>query len=247
MSTFINSLRSETTKLLSMRSTVVYLVLLAGSLFGPVVLSLWLGGNTDTSADWGMLTTGAIIFQVVAIVFAAATTAGDIRNHMHAQAFLTQSGRWQWVSAKVLVTVVFTTVAFVLGLVVGILAAFVFGAGVDLGTEVNQLVVNLVFSVLISAMCVGLACLIRSQVGAVAVPIAWMMVIDGMLGMAAQSIDAFRPLAVIAPGQRQAQLLYGEDPLGLGVSDAMCWVIIVGWLVVLTGLGLWRNQRADVR
>jgi ABC-2 type transport system permease protein len=245
MTTLINSLRSETTKLFSMRSTLVYAILLAGSLFGPVTLMGLFGDQTIFT--WGTLTTGFQIFLLVAVVFAAATTAGDIRNHMHAQAFLTQQGRWQWVVSKMLTTAVFVAVLYLVGTALSLGVGAVLGSGMELGTGVTAFYVPLITSVLFSAMTVGLACVIRSQVGAVAVPIAWILVIDSMLGFAAEQIEVFRPLAAIAPVQRQDQLISGVDPLGLGFSDAVCYLIIVGWFVVLGGIGLWRNAASDVR
>lgn len=248
MSTFLNSLRSETTKVLSMRSTVVYAILLAGSLFGPTTLAMWFPVG-EPVADWGTLNTGAMIFQLIAIVFAAATTAGDIRNHMHAQAFLTQSNRSQWVVSKIVVTMVFTAVVYIVGVLLAMLSAVIFGAGVDLGSGSQEFTANLFCSVVFAAFTVGLACVIRSQVGAVALPLAWLLVIDGMIGSAASQYEWVRPLEAITPGQRQMQLVYGDDytSLGYDISPVLCVVIILGWFVALTGLGLWRNQRADVR
>ena len=245
MNPLINSLRSETTKLLSMRSTIVYAVLLAGSLFGPVTLVMWFSNESNPVASWSTLSSGAMIFQLIAIVFAAATTAGDIRNHMHAQAFLTQNNRSLWVVSKIIVTSVFSLVLYLVGTGLAMIAAMIFGGGVDLGAEAAQFTVNLFCSVIFAALSVGLACVVRSQVGAVALPIAWLMVIDGMIGAAAQSYDFVRPLAAIAPGQQQ--LIFGEDYLGLGISSALCVVIILGWFVALTAAGLWRNRRADVK
>jgi ABC-2 type transport system permease protein len=247
MTALINSLRSETTKVLSMRSTLVYLILLTGSLFGPVTLYMWFAGADDRAVDWGVLSTGAMIFQVVAVVFAAATTAGDIRNHMHAQAFLSQRARSLWVLAKVVVTAVFIFVAYLMGTGLAVLSAVVFGGELDLGAESHQFVANLVAAVVFAALTVGLACVIRSQVGAVALPIVWLMVIEGMLVMAAGRFEWLRPVVAVAPGQRQTQLVYGMDQLDLGISTAGCYLILVAWVVVMTALGLWRNQRADVR
>ncbi|MDN6387835.1 MAG: ABC transporter permease, partial [Corynebacterium sp.] len=96
----LNALRSETTKVLSMRSSVVYTILMVGSLSAPVALFMIFADAPDQVVDWALLSAGAMIFQIVAIIFAAATTAGDIRNHMHAQAFLTQSDRSLWILAK---------------------------------------------------------------------------------------------------------------------------------------------------
>lgn len=245
MTSLLNSLRSETTKLFSMRSTLVYAILLAGSLFGPVTLMGLFGDRPDF--DWSTITFGYQIFLLIAVVFAAATTAGDIRNHMHAQAFLTQRGRWEWVVAKMLTTAVFIAVLYLVGTALSLGVAAVLGSGTDLGTGLSMFYVPLVGSVIFSAMTVGLACVIRSQVAAVAVPVAWVLLIDSMLGFAAEQIEAFRPLAAIAPVQRQDQLISGADPLGLGISTVVCYLIIVAWFLVLAGLGLWRNSSADVR
>jgi ABC-2 type transport system permease protein len=247
MTSLTNSLRSETTKVLSMRSTLVYAILLAGSLFGPVTLYLWFAGTESPEVDWTVLSTGAMIFQVIAVVFAAATTAGDIRNHMHAQAFLTQRARSLWVLAKVVVTAVFMLVTYLLGTGLAMLSAVVFGGQLDLGADSHQFVANLVSSIVFAGLTVGLACVIRSQVGAVALPIVWLMVIEGMLAMAAGRYEWLRPVVAVSPGQRQTQLVYGMDPLDLGISTAGCYLILVAWVVVMTALGLWRNQRADVR
>lgn len=245
MTSLLHSLRSETTKLFSMRSTLVYAILLAGSLFGPVTLMGLFGDRPDF--DWSTITFGYQIFLLIAVVFAAATTAGDIRNHMHAQAFLTQRGRWEWVVAKMLTTAVFIAVLYVVGTALSLGVAAVLGSGTDLGSGLSMFYVPLIGSVIFSAMTVGLACVIRSQVAAVAVPVAWVLLIDGMLGFAAEQIEAFRPLAAIAPVQRQDQLISGADPLGLGISTVVCYLIIVAWFLVLAGLGLWRNSSSDVR
>ncbi|AHW63668.1 ABC transporter permease [Corynebacterium glyciniphilum] len=245
MTSLLNSLRSETTKLFSMRSTLVYAILLAGSLFGPVTLMGFFGDSPDF--DWSTITFGYQIFLLIAVVFAAATTAGDIRNHMHAQAFLTQRGRGEWVVAKMLTTAVFVAVLYLVGTALSLGVAAVLGSGMDLGTGLSMFYVPLLGSVIFSAMTVGLACIIRSQVAAVAVPVAWVLLIDSMLGFAAEQIEAFRPLAAIAPVQRQDQLISGADPLGLGISAMVCYLIIVAWFLVLAGLGLWRNSSSDVR
>ncbi|WP_237559636.1 ABC transporter permease [Corynebacterium neomassiliense] len=242
----LNPLRAEITKLFSVRSSAVYAILLTGSLYGPVTLVALLSeGSPDL--DWSTLLTGLPIFQLIAVIFASSGTAGDIRNHMHAQAFLTQHGRWQWVIAKVTVTAVFTAVTYAVGTALAVGIGGVLGGHLVLGTGVHMVTVGLVTSVLFAAMCVGLACILRGQVASVAVPVAWMLVIDGMLGMAAGSIDLFRPLAAVAPVQRMNQLMGGSDPLDLGLSTAVCYLVIVGWFVVLTGAGLWRDRRTDVR
>lgn len=247
MTSLAQALRSETTKLFSLRSTLVYAILLAGSLFGPVTLMVLFSSEDQAVLEWSKIGFGYQIFQLIAVIFAAATTAGDIRNYMHAQAFLTQRGRWQWVGAKIIVTSVFVAVLYLLGTVLSLGAGAALGADLVLSGGQTAIYVPLIGSVAFAAVAVGLACVIRSQVGAVAVPVAWMLLIDGLLGEAAETMEVFRPLAMIAPGQRQEQLISGTDPLELGLTTLACYAIIVGWFVVASAVGLWRNQRADVR
>ncbi|MGP5931021.1 ABC transporter permease [Corynebacterium glyciniphilum] len=248
MTSLINALRSETTKLLSMRSTLVYAILLTGALYGPVVLATLFSSETPTF-EWADLMNGAMIFIMVAIVFAASTTAGDIRNHMHAQAFLTQQGRTTWVTAKLLVTLVFMLVTYAVGVALTVGAAAAFGArlSLDFGGAFTPVWGYLLGGVAFPLMAVGLACILRSPVVSVAVPTVWFLLIDGMIGETATHIEAFRPLAAIAPGERLSQLATGYDRVGLGLDSAACVAILVGWVVVVAGIGLWRNQRADVR
>lgn len=242
-----NALRSESTKILSMRSSLVYAILMVGSLFGPVTLFMIFSDASDPVVDWALLSVGAMIFQVVAIIFAAATTAGDIRNNMHAQAFLTQDNRSLWILAKVVVTMVFTAMTYLVGTALALVAGVAFGGSMELGTDAGQFGANLLGCVVFAAISVGLAAVIRSQVGAVALPIVWLVVIEGMLAMATGRYEWLRPVVALAPGLRQGQLAYGTDPYELGVSTWGCYVILIGWVVVMTGLGLWRNARTDVR
>lgn len=247
----INSLRAEVTKLLSLRSTLVYAILLTGSLYGPVTLVV-LFGEDNVGLDWPTMVFGYPIFQLIAIIFAASFTAGDIRNHLHAEAFLTQAGRWQWVIAKIIVTSVLTTVLYLVGVLLSLGLGAALGGNLILGADQQYFYVSLIGSVLFAAMTVGLSCLIRGQVASVAVPVTWVLVLDGMIGLAAEHLDFLRPLAAIAPNQRLNQLLIGgtgpdADPLGLGLGTAVCYLILIGWFVVLTAVGLWRNQRTDVR
>jgi ABC-2 type transport system permease protein len=248
MTSLLHALRSETTKLFSMRSTVVYAILLTGALYGPVVLATLFSSETPTF-EWADLMNGAMIFIMVAIVFAASTTAGDIRNHMHAQAFLTQPGRITWVTAKLLVTLVFTFVTYVVGVALSVGAAAAFGANLslDLGGAFTPVWSYLLGGIAFPLMAVGLACVLRSPVVSVAVPTVWFLLIDGMIGETATHIEAFRPLAAIAPGERLAQLATGYDRVGLGLDSLTCVAVLVVWVVVLSAVGLWRNQRSDVR
>lgn len=72
MTAFSNALRSEWTKMASLRSTWIFAVLLAGSVVGPVVLiGLFMG--EATSVDWSRLLVGSGIFSMIAVAFAGSS------------------------------------------------------------------------------------------------------------------------------------------------------------------------------
>lgn len=54
LSSTVHAVRAETTKLFSTRSTIVYAVLLAGSLFGPVTL-VAVFSEPGLAMNWGPL------------------------------------------------------------------------------------------------------------------------------------------------------------------------------------------------
>ena len=155
-SALTNALRSETTKLLSLRSTLVYTILMAGSLFGTATLIVLFSSGDPVTMDWAKLGYGYQIFQLIAVVFAA-TTAGDIRNHLHAQAFLTQRGRWQWVGAKIIVTMVFVAASYLVGTALSLGISAALGAELILGAGETAFYVPLIGSMVFAAVSVGLA------------------------------------------------------------------------------------------
>ena len=95
----MNALRSELIKLSSLRSSLIYFILLTGSLYGPIVLQGLLDSTMDMSLTWTALLSGGIIFQVLAVIYGAFSASSDLNNRLHGQAFLTQPNRWNWLVA----------------------------------------------------------------------------------------------------------------------------------------------------
>ena len=92
----MNVVRSEIAKLTSLRSTWVYAILLVGSIAGPVVLMGLFASDSTTDFYWNDLLIAGDLFQMLAIIYAAASTSRDLAHGMHGQAFLTQPQRWNW-------------------------------------------------------------------------------------------------------------------------------------------------------
>lgn len=201
----LSALKAETLRLLTLRSTLVYAILLTGALYGPPVLVVLLGeGNsTYTASDIGQF---AMIFMIVAIVFAGSSTAGEIRRGSLGVTFLSQRHRWVSYFARLIVAAVYISVLYVIGL---ILAWGVFVAGsdtVDLSdggwAYLGLVLVQILSFVFITS---GIAALTRSTAAAIALPLAWLLLIESLL--ASVPIKAFENIAQWTPLQNWSFLL----------------------------------------
>ncbi|AER68424.1 ABC transporter permease [Corynebacterium pseudotuberculosis] len=252
----INALRSEITKLLTLRSTWVWAILLTGSLYGPVVLiGLFSGEASDY--DWGFALPGAMIFVMLAVSFSASAMAGEFNDRMHAQAFLTQPRRSLWFNARTLVISGFLLINYLVGVGLIYLVFLVFPKITLVNEKTVLILVDGVLFLVFSFIAIGVAALTRNRVAAMAVPLAWFLAIERLITVAASQIAAFMPLWLVTAGERVSQLAkYRKDnaefssigwdfmdvqPLGYNIG------IIVAWTVVSLLLGLWINAKRDVR
>ncbi|MDC7103005.1 ABC transporter permease [Corynebacterium falsenii] len=244
----MNALRSEITKLTSVRSTWIYLILLTGALYGPVVLLGVFGEASNGPArGWGSLLQGAQIFQMIAIIMAGSWVGSDIKHNMNAHAFLTQPRRSNWLVAKMVVAGLFTFSAFVVGCALAWVAATVVGIDVDAGEGLGFLTTAAIGYPLWAVATVGLAALVRSQVAAISLPLVWILVLEPLINKGAESVSAIRPLATILPNSTMVNISYDNavfDHASLGVAGI---VVLLAWLGALIGIGLWANASRDVR
>lgn len=237
----LNALRSEWIKQSTLRSTAVYLVLLVGSLFGPVVLMGLLNSDSfgDEPQTWDLLLQGVFIFVAIAVSFAASRTTSDIKNHMTAQAFLTQQGRWQSLAAKLVVLTGIVVTAYILGVALIVASVKVFGGSVD--TEnISQIFAALALGVTASAVGVGLGAFLRSSIAAVALPLVWLFVGETLIQAASGSHKIFEPVAKIL-------LTENYSKLGSAESIGMALAVFAGWIVVFGAAGFVSNQLRDVK
>lgn len=252
----INVLRSEATKLLTLRSTWIWAILLTGSLYGPAVL-IGLFSVEGSEVNWAFALPGAMIFAMLSISFAASAVAGEFNDHMHAQAFLTQPRRSLWLSARALVVSGFLLLKYLIGVALVYVALLVTPRVTLLNEEALVILRDGVLFLVFSFIAMGLAALTRSRVAAMAIPLAWFLVIERLLGVAAAKSDAFVLLWLVSPGERVSQLTkYGKEnaeffssgwnfaevqPLAYNIG------LIAAWIVVPLAIGLWVNAKRDVR
>lgn len=205
MTSFGNALRSEWTKMASLRSTWIFVVLLVGSIAGPVVLLVSIM-ESGMSVGWQQLTIGMVIFTMIAVAYGGSSLAGEYNDQMHAHAFLTEDRRSLWLVARGLLVTVLLAVTWVVGLGVGYLAVVIApGISFDGGAATENLKGVLSF-VVFGFIAMALGVLTRSRVAAVSIPLVWMLVVEQLLGYAALMTKMMVPVWLAAPGVRIAQL-----------------------------------------
>ncbi|MGJ4071086.1 ABC transporter permease [Corynebacterium macclintockiae] len=243
------AISSEVTKLLSLRSTWIYVILFTGSLYGPVTLYMLFSDAERFDANWPDLLIGGMIFLMISIIFGASTTGGDISNRMTAHAFLTQKGRSAWLLARALVAAVFVELNYILGLALSWVVVTVFPAGNFTGEDQLLMWGYAVAAPAFAVMAVGIAALLRNRVGAIALPLVWMLVVEGLLYMGGEKIPFLKTLYNLSPGSRVQEMqawIYTQDHSDM-VSPGFGFAVMIAWMVVLLALGLYSNKVRDVK
>lgn len=252
----LHAIKSESIKLVSLRSAYVYAFLLLAS-----ILAINIGGlffvEKGTVIDFEDIATGGPLFLLISLVFIGNSVGAAHSDRMNAQAFLTQKHRYNWLFAYTLVAGGFLLAlgAVAIGLSTAVIALF---PGVELATTNAQFVGMLALQVVIYGIVAGaLGVLTRSRVAASVVPLALLLVIEPLVKMAATSIDAFRPLwLILGVVERIHQLgnswagisdgptgwtLDTVQPVWFNVALPLAWVLIFAIGAFLA------NQRCDIR
>lgn len=245
----LKAISSEVTKLLSLRSTWIYVILFTGSIYGPTTLYMLFNDSPRLDGGWPDLLFGGMIFLMIAIIFGASTTGGDISNHMTAHAFLTQKHRSSWLLARALVAAVFVELNYILGVALSWAVLNVFPAGHFTGEDQLLLWGYAVGAPAFAVMAVGIAALLRNRVGAIALPLVWMLVVEGLLYAAGEKISFLKTLYNLSPGSRVQDMqtwIYAQDHTDM-VSPGFGFAVMIAWMVALLVLGLYSNKTRDVK
>ncbi|MCV7592117.1 ABC-2 type transport system permease protein [Micrococcus sp. 140720015-1] len=237
----INAIHADLRRLATLRSTWIYAILLTGACYGPIILMTLLY-NVEYAGpiDAGDLGKCASIFQMVAIVFAGATVATEIRNGSVGISFLTQRRRWTSLASGAVVGTIFLTVTYVVGMALAILVAQFYPDSITIGSRgwpylAAQLLVILIWALAAAALAVTT----RSIAASVAIPIVWMLLIENLIAMVPMLKDLINWMPFNA----------GHAMLGhvLGESTASPWpgviVLTVLTLLATTAAATTHTQR----
>lgn len=252
MSSFLNAVKSETTKLLTLRSTLVYFILLGGAIGGPVFLYLLLS-ETPLNVDFADVGIGGMIALMICIVFGASTTAGEISTKMHAQAFLTQQSRWNWLAARGLVASLFVLFTLALAMALTVLMVVIWPGATFVGEQNNTVWSWLIGGAAFTLLAMGTAAVLRSRVAGIGVPLVWMLVVEPLIAMGGESFTILQKISDVMPAGTitEIQRYYAFQASGVLMegahTPAFYLTMLAAWVVVLLILGFFRNSRTDVR
>lgn len=229
--------KSELRKVLSLRSSLVYAILLIGSISGPIVLVGLFGDKAEL--DWASLITAVVLFQMITIIFAAASTSAQYASHMHAHAFLANKRRSSWLIGRGIVVAGYVLVTFLIGVAFAYIAAKVLPNAELIDSSMAPVWLSMIGVVLLAVLAVGIAGIVRNRVLAVGLPLVWLLVLEGLIAMGAMQVKALEGLPNWLPGGALLGLTTGID----GGHNVL---VLVLWAAVLCVGGIAVNQRRDI-
>lgn len=227
-----SSFRADCVRLLSIRSTWVYFLLLIGLFVSPVILVvLVLGGDATRPLQANDLVTCADLFHVIAIIFSGATVATEIRHGALTVNFLTQRGRWRSMVSGCLIGASFVTLTYSIGVLLALVIGEFYPKGVEIDTRGFQFLVVELLVILVWCLVAGsLAILTRSVAASVAIPLIWILLIENLLA----AIPSIQSLASWMPYGAGRKLI--ENVLGISDGDPTRCVVSLILLGVLCSI-----------
>lgn len=247
----LSALTAEARRLTTLRSTLVYAILLTGALYGPMFLLTVFSSESARDVPFTVadLAQTVMIFGIVAIAFGGATTANEIRRGSTSISFLTQRFRWPSFVARLIVITVFLAAMFALGILAIYVITLFHPGGLELGAAgwsyLGVSMLHMIFWALIAA-CI--AVFSRSTVAAVTIPMMWLLLLENLISVVpfqwAQNIVEWLPLNnwTLLLQSTTSSLDPAQLPHGIGAAVV---AVVLSLLVFLVG-GFVSHTRRDV-
>lgn len=242
-------LKSELIKLFSIRSTWVYLALIAAVGGAAAILHSWSIQSFDEASDidWGVLTVGAD-FALLVMIFAAAGMVGtDLSHKTITWSYLANNHRVGHLVVQVVAVVVAAVLSGVLGVLLAGAGNLVLGIEMNLqftATALRPVAAALVQWVVFAALSALFAVLLRSGMFGAMIVLADFFIIEVMLGIA--GIDWLQPALNLLPLANSRVLGIGEFN-GIEHGPVTAAVILVLTLGLVGTCAAWRVNRRPVR
>lgn len=188
-----------------------------------------------------------------ALILGIIGAAGEYRQGLITPTLLVTPVRGQMVAGKVIVYAVAGFLLGVIALAVAALAVLVVAGPGDLGIPAADwarvVLGSLAFATLSGPLGVGLGFLIRSQVGALAVALVAILVVEPLVSAFLPDVG---PWLMGTAGQALAgvELVRGGQPPGVQslpyLSQGVGGLVVAGYAGVLALLGYWRLRTQDI-
>ncbi|MEY8566498.1 ABC transporter permease [Corynebacteriaceae bacterium 7-707] len=240
-----SAVRAEVRRLLSLHSTAIFAALLIGCCFGPIiVMGLIYDPDYQGPINAGDLGKCVSIFHVLAIVFAGAYTATEVRSGSPAISLLTQKRRWCSLAAQYAVTSIFLTLTYVVGMGLALVTALFYPDGLNVSDR--GWVYLGFYGVIVLLWClmtISLAVITRSLATAVAVPIVWMLLIEQLM-IQIPMLEKLTPWLPFTAGHSLLSRTLGDGNTD-GITATTIFAVLIPVLILIgTAVVLHMNRDA---
>ncbi|MBP3089113.1 hypothetical protein EML15_08140 [Corynebacterium sp. sy017] len=260
---FGSAMKAEFTKLFTMRSTLVWIILFLGCQIGISVLNVFFHQINDIPASivtWSDAAQGTWIAQILAVILGGGASA-EISHRMTAHSFLTQNNRSNWLWARFIVQWLFV---FVLN------AVAVFGSFLVLITDLSgpfvfdsawqPILVSVLGVPFYTTIATGLGVTLRNRVATIGSLLVVFLVIEPMLIMSEKLSPILEWMRKLSAGTVLTNMGQWYDSMWNGtfntveqgrelgyVTPGLSILVLAGWVIVFVVAGLWSNKAHDVR
>lgn len=242
----LSLIRTEMLKVRTVRSPWLLLAaspLLVVAGISGLVLS---GGKTPSAA----LQSGALahvgLTSIFTLVFGILAVAGEYRHKTISDAYLSTPSRGRVIGAKLVVYAVFGALSGVLSSLIGVGAAAAWWSdkGAPFAWANSQMWTtiggSIAWNAAFAAIGVGVGALIRNLVGAIAVALAWVALVEGVIGQLIGSLARWLPFSA---GQA---LGAGAGTSGNLLSRGGGGAVLAVYTLVFAMLAVATTMRRDV-
>ena len=250
--------RADLLKLRKKRSTVIWalVVALAPLILYFVISALQHSSNPANPPAGGLKgyedslrLLGMIFGPLAAILIGAEAGAGDAASGVFRDLVVTGRSRFALFAARLPAAIALSWAVAIVGYALSILGAFVFAAGTPTppgATIANGFGFVMLSIGVTSALAVGFAALTASRPAALVAMIGWDLIASPIL-QNIKSLGNARDALFSQALVHFSPFTFGEGPRGTAVSmsTGLAIVVLLGWLIVLIGLGAYRTRTID--